>query len=251
MWRHLVLLVGVLVSSSLGATEATDAANVTRHLQRGTLPGPDKAQAKAANFDMFTLSAYYWPGHCATSQSIPKCVTMPPQWKSGLVVHGLWPGYSDAFKRANGLPATAQGPDGGNIKCFGTPYDKKLAPQPPADELVFPGIGVSNKSPDFHLYQWNKHGICAQMDQKTYWATAVSLGKAASAKFVVPKTGSISAADLQKMIGSLAQPTCFRNNKGQTVLWFVNYCYKRAQGVGGATACPGVSNCAGTITLNV
>ncbi|TMW59067.1 hypothetical protein Poli38472_007212 [Pythium oligandrum] len=258
MWQRLAVLGLLAVNALTTGTFASPAAyNVTgdeagRRLQRGELPGPDKTQMAAVNFDVFVLSAYYWPGHCANSKGIAACTTMPAQWKSGLVVHGLWPSYSDAYKKTNKLAANAQGPDGGAMKCLGKAYDKTKIPATAADQLVFPGTGVSNKSPDFYQYQWNKHGICAQMEQKAYFTTAVTLGKAASAKLpAVPTAGTIKAADLQKSLGSLAQPTCFRDAKGRTILWFVNFCYKRTTDIGGQTACPGVSNCSGTITLKV
>ncbi|TMW55703.1 hypothetical protein Poli38472_010585 [Pythium oligandrum] len=236
MWQRLAI-VGLLAVSSLASatfvSEVDGAYNVTsddlrRRLQRGELPGADKTQAAAANFDLFVLSVYYWPGHCVNSKGLAKCTTMPPQWKQGLI-----------------------GPDGGAIKCNGKPYDKTTTPQG-ADQLVFPGVGVSNKSPDFYEYQYKKHGICSQMDQKKYWTAAVALGKQASAKLpTIPASGKTTAAELQKLFGPDAQMTCFRDAKKQTILWFVNFCYKRAEGIGGQTKCPGVSNCSGVITLRV
>ncbi|TMW59068.1 hypothetical protein Poli38472_007213 [Pythium oligandrum] len=255
MWQRLAVLgllaVNALSSSVAAMPEGFYNETASRGL-RGTAPDPAKDLAAAANFDLFVLSSYYWPGHCANSKGIARCTTMPAQWKSGLVVHGLWPSYSDAYKKTNKLAANAQGPDGGAVKCNGKPYDKTTTPQTAADQLVFPGTGVSNKSPDFYQYQYNKHGICSQMEQKTYWATAVKLGKAASSRMpAVPATGTITAADLQKKLGAQAQPTCFRDAKGRTILWFVNFCFKRTQGVGGQTKCPGTTNCSGTITLKV
>ncbi|TMW59066.1 hypothetical protein Poli38472_007211 [Pythium oligandrum] len=249
MWQRLAVL-GLLAVNALSSSVAATPEVITSRALRGELPGPDKTKMAEADFDLFVLSAYYWPGHCANSKGIAKCTTMPAQWKSGLVVHGLWPSYTDAYKKTKKLAATAQGPDA--AKCVGKPYDKTKAPATAADQLVFPGVGVSNKSPDFYQYQWNKHGICAQMEPAAYWKTAVTLGKAASAKMpAMPATGTITAADLMKKLGAGAQPTCFRDAKGRTILWFVNYCYKRTTDIGGQTACPGVSNCAGTITLKV
>ncbi|KAJ0395825.1 hypothetical protein P43SY_007451 [Pythium insidiosum] len=216
----------------------------------------DAAQAdpfKSADFDIFVLSAYWWPGHCRVSSDIAKCApsAMPKQWKEKLVVHGLWPSYSDTFKKQNNIAPAAQGPIGGEQPCTGKAYDASQVPKPPTDDLVFPGTGVSNKNPDFYKYQWEKHGVCAQISQEKYFEQAVTIARAATKAMPQPMPQTATVEVLQKMFGPQAQLTCHRDRKTNTVyLWFVNFCYKRKGLPGGAVDCPSApTTCSGTVTL--
>ncbi|GLE08602.1 hypothetical protein PINS_up019887 [Pythium insidiosum] len=207
----------------------------------------------SADFDIFVLSAYWWPGHCRVSPDIPKCkpAAMPKQWKEKLVVHGLWPSYSDAFKRKNNIDAKAQGPIGGEQPCTGKAYDNQLVPKPPTDDLVFPGAGVSNKNVDFYKYQWEKHGVCAQISQENYFAQAVETARLASKAMPQKMPATATVSELQKMFGAQAQLTCHRDRATNAVyLWFVNFCFKRKGLPGGPVDCPSTpATCSGTVTL--
>ncbi|TMW59069.1 hypothetical protein Poli38472_007214 [Pythium oligandrum] len=219
------------------------------------LPNDPDMYAKV-NFDLFALSAYYWPGHCTASNTqIPACSKFPTgaNWNNNLVVHGLWPGYTAKYAGTTWGkgPYGDKPPEHGGPKlpCNGALYNPETFPKDATSLNVFPKDGVSDG--DFHAYQWNKHGICAQMDQANYWNKAVQLGQLANRVFagvvaaLTPATKtmhrSITLAALQQKLGPHAQPTCFqRVGEKRQILWFINFCYKRASGVGGAIVCPPV-----------
>lgn len=126
------------------------------------LPAADQQRAgpqPGSGFDFYVLSLSWSPSYCeAEGQDANRqqCASDRPY---GFVVHGLWPQFERGFPEncATGEPDVAN-------QTVRTLYD------------VMPSAGLIR-------HQWRKHGACAGLGQRDYFATL----RAAHDKVVVPE----------------------------------------------------------------
>ncbi len=106
---------------------------------------PALAGGTPGDFDFYVLSLSWSPTYCATDDRPDPVQCNTPH---GFVVHGLWPQYE------NGFPADCPS----NMP--------RRVSQGIVDGLadIMPGDGLVN-------HEWQKHGMCAGLNQATYFAT--------------------------------------------------------------------------------
>jgi len=103
---------------------------------------------RAGVFDYFVLALSWSPSWCATDGAGRGASQCAPQNHAGFVLHGLWPQFEQ------GYPSY----------CRSAERDPSRA-QSAAMEDIMGSDGAA-------WYQWKKHGRCAGLSAKGYFATA-------------------------------------------------------------------------------
>jgi ribonuclease T2 len=103
---------------------------------------------RAGDFDYYVLSLSWSPGWCATDGAGRNARQCDPQADAAFVLHGLWPQYE------RGYPSY----------CHTTARDPSRM-QSAAMEDIMGSDGAA-------WYQWKKHGRCAGMSARDYYASA-------------------------------------------------------------------------------
>lgn len=274
MWFRSALPLGLL-AASVSANDASPPLDLGLNL---TVPHEIYERQLQPNpaFDIYVFQMFWWPGHCAASgKSIPLCNAEnkpPAAWESQLVVHGLWPSYSDEFRTTHRLKAV--GPDGLKDKCGGAPYvppadldpnagassskgkakakaiapvyfldlpgDKSGTPSKIADQIIFPGRGVSAKQPDIYKHEYEKHGKCSGLTQAVYFAQNVALGNQLNARVRALNMKTAKSVTIGGLQAALGYDVVFGCVAKMQQLWYVNFCFLRKDNgaVGAVVRCP-------------
>lgn len=138
-----------------------------------SLPNTEKAGTPGA-FDYYLLSLSWSPEYCnAHPDDHAQCGT---QKRYGLVLHGLWPQYSNG-----GWPES----------CSTEPLDETIANQ-------YPGLYPSRK---LYEHEWSKHGTCSGLGETDYFA----LSKSARDRVLSPPSFDAASQPLPLSVKAIKQ----------------------------------------------
>ncbi|KAI5059578.1 hypothetical protein GOP47_0025897 [Adiantum capillus-veneris] len=172
-----------------------------------------------SGFDFFYF-VQQWPGsYCDLKQACCYPTTGKPA--SDFSIHGLWPNYNDGSYPSN---------------CAGSSYESALISdlkeelQAYWDTLACP----SGDGEKFWSHEWEKHGTCSGLDERSYFESTLALRKsidllaALQSAGIEPDDGSYEVEDVQEAlkqaIGHRPGLECNTNISGKRQLYQVYVC---------------------------
>eukprot|EP00638_Chattonella_subsalsa_P018001 CAMPEP_0117893682 /NCGR_PEP_ID=MMETSP0950-20121206/25476_1 /TAXON_ID=44440 /ORGANISM="Chattonella subsalsa, Strain CCMP2191" /LENGTH=532 /DNA_ID=CAMNT_0005753997 /DNA_START=67 /DNA_END=1665 /DNA_ORIENTATION=+ len=168
----------------------------------------EKGCSSTTAFEFFILAQSWQPEFCyGNYDKYPGCTNPKDFWKENLTVHGLWPQNLDGS-----YPCSCEGDPfyPGVIATVGMtwmvndwPNVKDAQPNDPAYE-------------DFWQHEWDKHGVCSQLDQATYFeSTLLKLEEFGTPELVANRKGSsVSHKELMEAYGG-KDMAVFKCNSGK------------------------------------
>lgn len=210
-------LVVALVALAFTAVAASDACH-----------GDDYGTAGQFDFYVFAQS---WPAQfCQAHTDWPGC-SNPTDWQShNLTLHGMWPNYNTA-QGSHDWPQCCQ-------STYGTDIDPTIAQALlPEFQTYWPNEEDptgGDLSSSLWAHEWQKHGTCSGLPQKTYFQSAMNIELAIGTPSVISNNigGSCSLAELQAAFNAscesgadcMAGFNCDSQN-GQLYLAGITTCY--------------------------
>ncbi|TMW61527.1 hypothetical protein Poli38472_012718 [Pythium oligandrum] len=162
------------------------------------LPSLMASSGTPGTFDFYLLAQSWQPQFCHGKESqYPGCKN-PEEWmKTHFTLHGLWPEYKSGSYPQN---------------CKSTTFDAKTVENAVGMGNLtkyWPEVEYdvsSSQYPTFWEHEWSRHGSCTGLDQRTYFAVAVSMlrdGLASTPDFIQKNVGkTVSTADLRAAYGA-------------------------------------------------
>lgn len=144
----------ILLTAALLALAWLTAAPAEAQRRSSEFGGPPPARNVAGQFDYYALVLSWSPTHCAgvrPNESDPQCNRRDGR-RYAFVLHGLWPQHEKGWPE---YCPTARRP---------------FVPQPVIDDMmdIMP-------SPKLIIHEYRKHGVCAAMEPKEYYALSRKL----------------------------------------------------------------------------
>jgi len=191
--------------------------------------GNDYGQSGVFDFYVFEQS---WPAQfCQAHMDWPGC-SNPTAWQAhNLTMHGMWPNYNQA-QGSHDWP-----------QCCDSKYGNDIDPNVaqsllPSFQTYWPNEqdpSGGDLSSSLRAHEWQKHGTCSGLDQRTYFTEAMSIELAMGTPAAITNNigGAVELNELMQGFGAyncqnggdcIVGLTCQRQNGGQ-YLASVTTCY--------------------------